>query len=163
MIFLVLQQHLHFLEELEVAKEELRNARKVMQCSTFVWRLDDMKESLKCLKKVRWMGWRIYLDTLGTRWDVDKSLWFDSGSWIAGCNVLSVELQDGFPILGAVLFTCLTVMNSATWIVCARIMLTWLKRWKVVRRTHAWCGGKFGKKHRKYYMKTSETTNQTNN
>ena len=37
-----------------------------------------------------------------------------------------------------ILFTCSTVMNSLTWIVCARIVITWLKRWKVVRRTHAW-------------------------
>ena len=29
-------------------------------------------------------------------------------------------------------------MKSVTCIVCARIMITWLKRWKVARRTHVW-------------------------
>ena len=45
----------------------------------------------------------------------------------------SLKLETNF-----VLFTCSTVMNTLTWIVCARIVITWLKRWKVVRRTHAW-------------------------
>ena len=95
---------------------------------TFVWRFDDLKESLKCSKKVRWLGRRIHLDTLGTRWDVDKSLWV---MWI-------VEMQGGFPFPVAVLFAYLTVMKSVKCIVCTRIVITWLKRWKVVRRTDAW-------------------------
>ena len=44
----------------------------------------------------------------------------------------SLKLETKF-----ILFTCLTVMNTLTWIVCVRIVITWLKRWKVVRRTHA--------------------------
>ena len=95
---------------------------------TFVWRFDDLKESLKCSKEVRWLCRRIHLDTLGTRWDVDKSLWL----------IRVVELHNGFPFPVAVAVVCLIVMKSVTCIVCARIMITWLKRWKVVRRTHAW-------------------------
>ena len=67
-------------------------------------------------------------NTLGTRWDVDKSLWV---MWI-------VEMQGGFPFPVAVLFAYLTVMKSVKCIVCTRIVITWLKRWKVVRRTDAW-------------------------
>ena len=37
-------------------------------------------------------------------------------------------------------------LKRVTWIVCARIVITWLTGWKVVRRTHVWRGGKLGKR-----------------
>ena len=113
------------------------SAKSIQKCQSIPQDVFWMFHNLS--KRCHWHVW-CFSNTCWRNWELrEKSFeMFARSCSIPVCLTIgqfeSLKLETKF-----ILFTCLTVMNSLTWIVCARIVITWLKRWKVVRRTHAWC------------------------